>query len=108
MRRTIKVFVGDDPRLIGMIRYSADGARASAAFEYDASWLSARDRFSIDPALQLVAGPQFHKRTRDGSIFHSSIATRNQTVGADVSSSATTRNACRKVVARGRNSTRGP
>lgn len=74
MRRTIKVFVGDDPRLIGMIRYSAEGRRESAAFEYDASWLSARDRFSIDPALPLVPGPQFHKRTRDGSIFHSSIA----------------------------------
>jgi len=74
VRRIIKVFVGDDPRLIGMIRYSADGARESAAFEYDANWLSARDRFSIDPALQLVPGAQFHKKTRGGSIFHSSIA----------------------------------
>jgi serine/threonine-protein kinase HipA len=74
VRRSIKVFVGDDPRLIGMIRYSADGARESAAFEYDASWLSARDRFSIDPSLQLVPGPQFHKKARDGSIFHPSIA----------------------------------
>jgi serine/threonine-protein kinase HipA len=74
VRRTIKVFLGDDPRLIGMIRYSADGARESAAFEYDASWLSARDRFSIDPALQLVPGAQFHKKTPGGSIFHPSIA----------------------------------
>jgi len=74
VRRTIKVFVGDEPRLIGMIRYNADGARENAAFEYDASWLSARDRFPIDPALQLVPGPQFHKKTRDGSIFHLSIA----------------------------------
>ena len=74
MRRTVKVFIGDDPRLIGRIRYSAEGARESAAFEYDASWLSAAERFSIDPALQLVPGAQFHKKTRDGSIFHAAIA----------------------------------
>jgi serine/threonine-protein kinase HipA len=74
MRQTIKVFLGDHARLVGMIRYSAEGARESAAFEYDASWLAAPDRFSIDPALQLVAGPQFHKKSRDGSIFHAAIA----------------------------------
>ena len=74
MRRTIKVFVGDEPRLVGAIRYNAEGARESAAFEYDASWLAAADRFSIDPALQLVSGVQFHPRTRDGSIFHAAIA----------------------------------
>jgi serine/threonine-protein kinase HipA len=74
MRLTIKVFLGDDARLLGLIRYNAEGARESAAFEYDASWLSAPDRFSIDPALQLVPGAQFHKKTRDGSIFHAAIA----------------------------------
>jgi serine/threonine-protein kinase HipA len=74
VRRTIKVFLGDAPRLIGTIRYSAEGARESAAFEYDSSWLSAPDRFSIDPALQLVPGAQFHKKTRDGSIFHAAIS----------------------------------
>ena len=74
MKLTIKVFLGDTPRLVGMIRYNAEGARESAAFEYDASWLSAPDRFSIDPALQLVPGAQFHKKTRDGSLFHAAIA----------------------------------
>ena len=74
MKRTIKVFFGDEPRLLGRIRYSAEGARESAAFEYDSSWLSAPDRFSIDPGLQLVPGPQFHKKARDASIFHAAIA----------------------------------
>jgi serine/threonine-protein kinase HipA len=59
---------------MGTIRYSAEGARESAAFEYDASWLAAADRFSIDPALPLVLGPQFRKKPRDGSIFHAAIA----------------------------------
>jgi serine/threonine-protein kinase HipA len=74
MRATINVFLGEAPRRLGLIRYNAEGARENASFEYDASWLSAPDRFSIDPALQLVAGPQFHKKTRDGSIFHAAIA----------------------------------
>src|SRR5262245_48492656 len=74
MRRTIQVCLGSEPRRIGTIRYDQQGARESAAFEYDAEWLTAADRFTIDPALQLVAGPQFHKKTRDGSIFHAAIA----------------------------------
>jgi serine/threonine-protein kinase HipA len=74
MRRIIEVFLGTTPRLIGRIRYGAEGSRESAAFEYDGSWLSAADRFSIDPALQLVSGAQFHKKTREGSLFHAAIA----------------------------------
>jgi serine/threonine-protein kinase HipA len=74
MRRTLKVLLGDEPRLVGVLRYNAEGARESAAFEYDASWLTAPDRFSIDPALPLVAGAQFHRKARDGSIFNAAIA----------------------------------
>ena len=74
MRRTIQVLVGDTPRLLGSIRYEAQGARESAAFEYDAAWLGAPDRFAIDPSLALVTGPQFHRRVRDGSLFHGAIA----------------------------------
>jgi hypothetical protein len=70
MRRTIQVYLGSEPRRLGTIRYDQQGARESAAFEYDADWLTASDRFTIDPALQLVAGPQFHKKARDGSIVH--------------------------------------
>lgn len=74
MRRTLRVFLGDAPRLIGAIRYDAQGERESAAFEYDAAWLAAPDRFAIDPLLPLVAGAQFHRKTRDGSVFHTAIA----------------------------------
>jgi serine/threonine-protein kinase HipA len=74
VRASLQVFLGEEPRLVGHIRYSAEGARESASFEYDASWLSAADRFSIDPALPLVAGAQFHKKARDGSVFHGAIA----------------------------------
>ena len=74
MRRTIRVMLGDERRLLGAIRHDAQGTRESAAFEYDPGWLAAADRFAIDPALPLVAGAQFHRKTRDGSIFHSAIA----------------------------------
>ena len=74
MSRAVKVVLGDDARLVGVLRHDVRGARESAAFEYDASWLGAADRFAIDPALPLVAGPQFRRRSPDGSLFHAAIA----------------------------------
>ncbi len=74
MRRAIAVALGDQARVVGVLRHDAQGARENAAFEYDASWLAAPDRFAIDPALPLVPGPQFRRRTRDGSLFPAAIA----------------------------------
>lgn len=74
MRRTLQVFLGQTPRLLGALHHNAEGARENAAFEYDPTWLASADAFTVDPALQLVRGPQFHKKTGDGSIFHPAIA----------------------------------
>lgn len=74
MKRTIQLQIGDDARPLGTIHYNQQGARESAAFEYDPAWLAAPDRFAIDPALPLVTGAQFHRKTKDGSIFHPAIA----------------------------------
>jgi serine/threonine-protein kinase HipA len=74
MRRTIRVLLGEEQRLIGTVRYDQEGARESTAFEYDGAWLAASDRFAIDPTLPLVVGAQFHRKTRDGSAFHPAIA----------------------------------
>ena len=74
MKRTIGVFIGTRPQSVGMIRYEGRGSRESASFEYSAAWPKAADRFAIDPALPLVTGPQFHRKSKDGSIFHSAIA----------------------------------
>lgn len=59
---------------VGTIRHDAQGARENASFEYARSWLELPDAFAIAPDLRLVAGPQFHKKTRDGSVFHDPIA----------------------------------
>jgi serine/threonine-protein kinase HipA len=74
MKRTIRVFFGEEPRLAGVIRYDIQGARENAAFEYAADWIAAPGRFAIDPELPLVSGVQFHKKTPAGSVFHSAIA----------------------------------
>jgi serine/threonine-protein kinase HipA len=75
MRRTIQVFIGETPVHVGVIHFDSQGARESAAFEYASEWLASRDAFALAPVLRLVAGPQFHKRTRDGSVFHINAAT---------------------------------
>jgi serine/threonine-protein kinase HipA len=72
--RTIDVCLGDAGRLIGLLRYNQEGPRESASFEYHPEWLAAADRFSLEPGLRLVAGPQFHRKSKEGSVFHSAIA----------------------------------
>ena len=74
MRRSISVHIGDAPAAIGMLRYDQQGARESASFEYTPDWLGASDLFALEPGLPLVAGPQFHRRSRDGSVFHAAVA----------------------------------
>jgi serine/threonine-protein kinase HipA len=74
MRRSIAIHIGAEATALAALRYDQQGARESVAFEYDAGWLAAPDRFSIEPGLPLVGGPQFHRKTGDGSVFHSAIA----------------------------------
>ncbi len=73
MKRTIDVVFGDGPQ-IGVLRYDQQGHRENAAFEYDAGWLGAPARFALGPTLPLQTGPQFHRKSRDGSLFHAAIA----------------------------------
>ncbi len=75
MKRTIGVYLGEASRRVGTLRFDSQGARQSAAFEYEQAWLAASDRFALGPNLPLVTGPQFHKSpTRESSVFHGAIA----------------------------------
>jgi serine/threonine-protein kinase HipA len=74
MRRTIRVALGENARSLGALRFDAQGSRESTAFEYVAEWLAAADGFAIGPSLPLMAGPQFHRKERGGSVFHGAIA----------------------------------
>jgi serine/threonine-protein kinase HipA len=74
MKRTIKIYLGNEARLVGTLRYDIQGARENAAFEYDTTWLASENRFSIAPGLPLVPGAQFHRKTPNDSVFHAAIA----------------------------------
>lgn len=74
MKRVLQVFLGNEPRRVGTLHYDQSGNREHAAFSYDASWLEADDRFALRPDLRLLAGPQFHRKTPEGSVFDAVIA----------------------------------
>ena len=71
--QTVQVLLGEARRPVGTLHYQG-GGRESSAFTYDERWLTAPDRFAIDPALPLIAGPQFHRTSPAGSVFHAAIA----------------------------------
>ena len=73
MKRTIGVVLGEGQQ-VGTLRYDLQGRRENAAFEYDAGWLGDPAHFSLGPTLPLQAGPQFHRKSKDGSLFHAAIA----------------------------------
>jgi len=74
MKRTIKVLVGAAANWVGTLHYDAVGSRERSAFEYAGTWLSAPDSFAIEPGLSLAAGPQFHRKVPNGSVFHGAFA----------------------------------
>lgn len=60
--------------LVGTLHYDGVGSRERSAFAYAETWLEAVDRFALEPGLPLVAGPQFHHKVPDGSVFHGALA----------------------------------
>lgn len=73
MKRSIDIYLGEGPQ-VGRLHYDLQGRRENAAFEYTLEWLAAEERFTLDPTLRLLAGPQFHKKATEGSVFHAVIA----------------------------------
>ena len=73
MKRNIDVMLGDGVE-VGTLRFDQQGRRESTAFEYGAGWLGDPAHFTLGPTLPLQAGPQFHRKSKDGSLFHAAIA----------------------------------
>ena len=61
MEKDVFVYVDLEgvPRLVGRLWARTRGNKDSASFEYQRSWLTHPDRFSLEPALKLGPGP-FH------------------------------------------------
>jgi serine/threonine-protein kinase HipA len=74
MKRVIQVYAGDGPYRVGTLHYDINGSRERAAFTYDPTWLEHPARFAIQPGLPLVSGAQFHRKTKEGSVFPAAIA----------------------------------
>jgi len=74
MKRTIQVFIGDEKSRVGTLHYDSVGSRERAAFSYADAWMVSADRFALEPALPLVAGPQYHRKVPNGSVFHGAFA----------------------------------
>lgn len=66
MNRPIYVYADlhDAPLPVGTLWTRTRNGRASASFEYDASWLAHPDRFALEPALQLTSGAMHTDGTR--------------------------------------------
>ena len=103
MKRTIKVFVGDEARGVGTLHYDAVGSRERSAFAYAETWLGSADRFALEPALPLVAGPQFHRKLQTVRFFMGHLLTRSLMVGPGGSSCATMPGAARQPAGRVKN-----
>jgi serine/threonine-protein kinase HipA len=73
MRRILGVVLGEGLQA-GDFGFDLQGGRESALFGYGAGWLGDPLRFALGPMLPIQAGPQFHRRSKDGSLFHAAIA----------------------------------
>lgn len=62
-QRRLEVLLGD--MVVGTLRFTHEGRREHAAFEYAAAWLAAADAHEVEPTLPLMAGPQFPPHGRE-------------------------------------------
>lgn len=54
------------PRQVGWLRRAGSGQRADVSFEYAQEWIDSAESFTLDPALNLIAGEQ---RRRTGGLY---------------------------------------
>ena len=59
------VALGESKRLVGRLRFEADGRRQYSQFEYDEKWLAAPDCFALSPGLPLHTGSHFSSGKED-------------------------------------------
>lgn len=53
------VALGEAKRVVGRLRFEAEGGRQHSQFEYAESWLAAEDRFALAPGLPLRPGGHY-------------------------------------------------
>lgn len=58
------VAIGENKRIVGRLRFEADGRRQYSQFEYDEAWLSAKDAFALSTGLPLRQGGHYASGSR--------------------------------------------
>ena len=58
------VAIGENKRIVGRLRFEADGRRQHSQFEYYEAWLSAKDAFALSPILPLRQGGHYASGSR--------------------------------------------
>lgn len=58
------VAIGENKRIVGRLRFEADGRRQHSQFEYDEAWISAKDAFALSPGLPLRLGGHYASGSR--------------------------------------------
>lgn len=75
MKQSVQVCIGQRAQPVGQLSHVKEGTREYSVFEYDASWLTAPDRFEVSPDLLLTVGHAVRRApTRDDSVFHHALA----------------------------------
>lgn len=59
------VALGEGKRIVGRLRFEADGRRQHSQFEYAAEWLAAPDRFALSPGIPLREGSHYSTGRKD-------------------------------------------
>ena len=72
IKQTVDVLPGDGRR-VGTLHYDLEGRCENAVFADGAVWPGNGARFAPGPTLRLQAGPQFHRKSEVGSLFHAAM-----------------------------------
>ncbi len=59
------VALGEGQRIVGRLRFEADGKRQHSQFEYAEQWLAAPDRLALSPGLPLCEGSHYSTGRKD-------------------------------------------
>ena len=62
-----------DPKIIGILSAQQAKGKKAFSFEYDNDWLKSKQKFMLDPDIQLYGGPQYPNQKENFGIFLDSM-----------------------------------
>ena len=81
MKRTIKVFVGGEPRWVGTLHYDAVGSRERSAFAYAGTWRRQRTDLRLSPRFHWWQVRNFIAKSQTVPFFMGQLLIRSLMAG---------------------------